>query len=192
MKKEVLIKTKILDAARKRMVKFGYRKVTMDEIAKDLVMSKNTIYLYFKSKVEIAEGLFARLRKSINDGQAVIEKENRNSLDVIAKNILFFQKELSPWFEHFLGDIKSELPDLWSDFINYRTEKILEIKSLVEKGIAKGIFRKVHPGLAVRVYLGAVDSIINPEILEQEHVSFQEALEAVLDIWIRGIQKEGK
>ncbi len=192
MKKEALIKTKILDTAQKRMVKFGYRKVTMDEIAKDLVMSKNTIYLHFKSKVEIAEGLFAKLKKSINDGQAVIEKENRNSLDVISKNILFFQKELSPWFEHFLGDIKSELPDLWSDFINYRTEKILEIKGLVEKGVGKGIFRKVHPGLAVRVYLGAVDSIINPEILEQEHVSFQEALEAVLDIWIRGIQKEGK
>lgn len=192
MKKEVLIKTKILDVAQKRMVKFGYRKVTMDEIAKDLVMSKNTIYLYFKSKVEIAKGLFARLKESIDDGQAAIEKENKSSLDVISKNILFFQKELSPWFEHFLGDIKSELPDLWSDFISYRTEKILEIKSLVEKGIQKGIFRKVHPGLAVRVYLGAVDSIINPEILEQEHVSFQEALEAVLDIWVRGIQKEGK
>ena len=32
----ITMKDKILNAAEKRMVKFGYRKVTMDEIAKDL------------------------------------------------------------------------------------------------------------------------------------------------------------
>jgi len=183
------IKAKILNAAEKRMVKFGYRKVTMDEIAKDLGMSKNTIYLHFASKAEMADELFVRLKQRINQGQAVIEKENKNPLDVISRNILFFQKELSPWFEHFLGDVKLDLPDLWNDFTNYRTEKILEIKGLIEKGIRKGIFRKVNPGLAVRVYLGAVDSIINPEILTQENVSFQESLEVVLDIWSKGILK---
>jgi len=180
---------KILNAAEKRMIKFGYRKVTMDEIAKDLGMSKNTIYLHFASKAEMADELFVRLKQRINQGQAVIEKENKNPLDVISKNILFFQKELSPWFEHFLGDVKSDLPDLWKDFTDYRTEKILEIKGLIEKGIQRGIFRKVNPGLAVRVYLGAVDSIINPEILTQENVSFQGALEAVLDIWSSGVLK---
>jgi len=184
------VRVRILDAAEKRMVRFGYRKVTMDEIAADLVMSKNTIYLHFKSKVEIAKGLFDRLEARINNGQAAIEKANKNPLDVISKNIMFFQKELSPWFEHFLKDIKLELPDVWRDFIDFRTDKILEIKELIEKGIKKGIFRKVNSGLAVRVYLGAVDSIINPEILEEEHVSFQEAIEAVIDIWSQGILKK--
>jgi len=32
------------------MLKFGYRKVTMDEIAADLVMSKNTIYKAFSER----------------------------------------------------------------------------------------------------------------------------------------------
>jgi len=187
MKTKDLARTKILNAAEARMVKFGYRKVTMDEIAKDLVMSKNTIYLHFKSKVEIAEGLFDRLKKRINSIQAVIEKKEKDPLEVISKNILFFQKELSPWFEHFLGDIKLELPELWQDFINFRTEKILEIKTLVEKGMKKGVFRKVNPELAVRVYLGAIDSIINPEVMGQEHLSFQEAIDAILDIWSKGI-----
>ena len=52
-----MIAEKILDASENRMVKFGYRKVTMDEIAQDLAMSKNTIYLYFRSKVDIAKAL---------------------------------------------------------------------------------------------------------------------------------------
>ncbi len=187
MKSKSLIREKILNAAEKRMVKFGYRKVTMDEIAGDLAMSKNTIYLHFKSKVEIAQGLFDSLKKRINDGQALIEKNNKNPLDVISGNIMFFQKELAPWFEHFLKDIKLELPELWTDFTEFRAAKIMEIKDLIDKGINKGIFRKVNSGLAVRVYLGAVDSIINPEFLESEHMSFHEALESVLDIWSKGI-----
>ena len=189
MKTKDSAKEKILDAAQKRMVEFGYRKVTMDEIANDLIMSKATIYLHFKNKVEIAESLFACLKTRINDGQLKIEKENKNPLDVISKNILFLQKELSPWFEHFLGDIKLEVPELWKDFIAFRTDKILEIKGLIEKGIKKGVFRKVNAGLAVRVYLGAIDSIINPEILEQEQISFQDALEVISDIWSNGILK---
>jgi len=45
------VKEKILNAAEKRMVKFGYRKVTMDGIAQDLTMSKNTIYKFFKVRL---------------------------------------------------------------------------------------------------------------------------------------------
>jgi len=184
---DTLVKEKILNAAEKRMVKFGYRKVTMDEIAQDLAMSKNTIYKYFQSKDEIAESLFLRFKQKINNQQAVIEKESKNPIDVISKNILFFQKELTPWFEHFLGDIKSELPAVWASFVNYRTEKIMDLKALVEKGIKKGVFRKVNASIAVRVYLGAIDSIINPEVLEQENISFHEAIKAILDLWSTGI-----
>ncbi len=57
---------KILNAAEKRMVKFGYRKVTMDEIALDLHMSKNTIYKGFAGKEEIAKALVKRLQQRLN------------------------------------------------------------------------------------------------------------------------------
>jgi len=43
MKKPDPVAEKILAAAEARMVRLGYHKVTMDEIAADLRMSKNTI-----------------------------------------------------------------------------------------------------------------------------------------------------
>jgi len=46
-----LTRERILDASMIRMLKFGYRKVTMDEIAQDLVMSKNTIYQNFPGEM---------------------------------------------------------------------------------------------------------------------------------------------
>ena len=172
------------------MLKFGYRKVTMDEIAGDLGMSKNTIYRYFQSKEQIAEVIFEQLKDRINAGILEIEKHEKDPLKVISKNILFVQKELAPWFDYFLADIKTELPQLWEGFIHYRTEKIFEIEALIREGIRKKEFRQVNSMIAMRAFLGAIDAVINPELLHKENISFEKALEEVLDLWSNGISRK--
>lgn len=180
---------KILNASQARMVRFGYHKVTMDEISGDLRMSKNTIYRHFPSKIDIAKGLVVRIRNKINDYQLKIEKTEKDPLKIISLNILFLQQELTPWFEHFLKDIQVELPELWQEFVDFRAGKVMDLEKLVSAGIKKRKFRDVNPALAVRAYLGAVNNIIDPEVLQQEGVSFQQALETVMDIWSKGILK---
>ncbi len=182
-----LVKDNILAAAEKRMIQFGYRKVTMDEIAQDLGMSKNTIYKHFASKDEIAQAMFALLCSRINENILNIKKDEKDPIKIISQNILFIQKELSPWFEHFLGDIKIELPRLWQKFIQYRTEKITEVQGLITEGIQKKKLRKVNAAIAMRSFLGAVDAVINPEFLQNENMSFQSAMDEVVQIWSKGI-----
>ena len=185
---------KILDAAQARMIKFGYRKVTMDEIAQDLTMSKNTIYKHFVGKEEIARNLVYRLEQELNDGLDRIEKTEKDPLKIFSDSIFLLRKALGPWFEHFFSEISLELPDVWKEFLRYRNEKILGIRSLVERGTKKGIFRRINPSVAVEAYLGAVKAVIHPRFLEQENLRFDQALEAVLDIWASGImaKKRGK
>lgn len=182
-----LVKDNILSAAEKRMIQFGYRKVTMDEIAQDLGMSKNTIYKHFASKDEIAEAMFVQLCARINENILTIKKGEQDPIKIISQNILFIQKELSPWFEHFLGDIKIELPRLWQKFIQYRTEKITDVQGLITEGIQKKKFRKVSAAIAMRSFLGAVDAVISPEFLQNENMSFQSAMDEVVQIWSKGI-----
>ena len=79
MKKTNPVVTKILIAAKTRMVRFGYHKVTMDEIAADLRMSKNTIYLHFPGKIEIAKELVERIKDEINDNQLKVEKTEKTA-----------------------------------------------------------------------------------------------------------------
>ena len=181
------VEEKILAAAEKRMVRFGYRKVTMDEIAQDLGMSKNTIYKFFVSKEDIAKCLIKRLQRDLNDKLDSIEKAQTDPLLVFSDSVLLMRRQLGPWFECFFREIPTELPALWEEFLHYRNEKILDIRSLIEKGCSNGIFRRVNPSIATEAYLGAVKAIMNPRFLEQEKLSFEQALDAVLDIWSNGI-----
>jgi len=191
VEKKELLRQKILNAARGRMIVFGFRKVTMDEIAGDLSMSKNTIYKEFTGKEEIARCLVLDLEREINRGLEEIEQTRQDPLKVFSDSIFLLRKKLGPWFERFFKEISAELPDLWEQFLRYRNEKILSIRFQVERGVKKGIFRKVNPAIAVEAYLGAVKAVVNPRFLEQEALSFERALEAVLDIWASGILKKG-
>lgn len=54
---------KILDAASKRFLHYGYGKTTMSEIASDCNMSTGNVYRYFPSKLDIAETFARALRE---------------------------------------------------------------------------------------------------------------------------------
>ena len=190
--KSAHLEERILNAAEKRMLRFGYRKVTMDEIAADLVMSKNTIYKYFSSKEDIAKGLLQRLQQHLNSGLLHIEKTQKDPLKVFSSSVFLMRKQLGPWFEHFFKEISMELPGPWEEFLRYRNEKILDIRLLVEKGIRRGTFRKINPSIAVQAYLGAVKAILSPKFIKEENITFDEALEAILDIWSNGIIKKSE
>jgi len=182
-----IVKEKILNAAQKRMVKFGYRKVSMDEIALDLHMSKNTIYKLFVGKEEIAKSLVKRLQQQLNAGLDNIEKTQHDPLQIFSDSVLLLRKLLGPWFEHFFREIPTELPALWEEFLNFRNEKILAIRSLVEKGANNGIFRRVNASIATEAYLGAVKAVTNPRFLQEENLTFEQALDQFLDLWSNGI-----
>ncbi len=190
MKESGPARERILNAARERMIKFGFRKVTMDEIASDLKMSKNTIYKYFASKEKIASALFSLLKERIEGKQEEIKRRCNNPLEIISETVLFLKKDLSVWFSPFMSDIEVELPGLWKDFVGFRTKQILDLESLIKLAIKKGLFRPVNPAIAVRAYLGAIDNVIEPEVLEREGLSFSDAIEAVMDIWSKGVVKK--
>ena len=46
-------KEKIIEASRNLFHQFGFKKVSMDEIAKEAGVTKKTIYMYFNSKEEL-------------------------------------------------------------------------------------------------------------------------------------------
>lgn len=54
------VKNLILDKAKERMERFGFKKTTMDEISRDCKISKKTIYEHFKDKEDMFQCLFLR------------------------------------------------------------------------------------------------------------------------------------
>lgn len=54
------VKNLILDKAKERIDRFGFKKTTMDEVSRDCKISKKTIYEHFKDKEDLFISLFVR------------------------------------------------------------------------------------------------------------------------------------
>ncbi|MBN2344617.1 MAG: TetR/AcrR family transcriptional regulator [Deltaproteobacteria bacterium] len=54
---------RILDAAATLFEKWGYRKTSMDDVAREAGMAKGTLYLYFKTKADLAVQVIAEEKR---------------------------------------------------------------------------------------------------------------------------------
>ena len=67
----------ILDASDRLMARFGFRKMTMDDVAREAGVGKRTIYLYFKSKEDVGLSSIGRVVDSVYERLKVIAESGR-------------------------------------------------------------------------------------------------------------------
>lgn len=82
----------IIDAAQKRFAHYGLTKVTMDEIAADLGISKAALYYYFSTKEDIFRQVIAREQQEFIH---LVEKTNETKTTAKEKLLQYFQHHLT-------------------------------------------------------------------------------------------------
>ena len=71
-------KEQVIEAARRLFHQFGFKKVSMDEIAKEAGVTKKTIYMYFGSKEELLKYF---IQEEIRNMEDIVEKVETQQLD---------------------------------------------------------------------------------------------------------------
>src|SRR6185369_11823974 len=87
------VRDAILDATDELLIKFGYKKMTIDDLAREVGIGKGSVYLHFESKEEIAlshidriiERLKARLRH-LAEGKGKVEDR---LCDMLLERVLY-------------------------------------------------------------------------------------------------------
>lgn len=185
------MKNRILESAEKRFFEYGYRKVTMDEIASDLGISKKTLYAHVKSKDAAAIAVIRALHKDIDKLLKQFSIEITDPVERLCRMITEVSIRLTRIGSLFLADIKKDIPDLWRECEDYREKKILEYgETILKEGIRKGKVKKdINTKIAMLVFLGAIHAVIQPEVFVKNPFSIDEAYKNILNIFLKGIQK---
>jgi AcrR family transcriptional regulator len=184
------IKGRILQKAEEHFLKLGYSKVTMNEIAEDLGMSKKTLYVHFQSKEELLKTMIFKLQNEriaqinalLNDTQIDFIEKLRQLLNLTAE----FHKRITP---DFLKEINRCAPGSCADletFVRTKVETVLS--SLFREGIEKKVFRNdIDVQLLVMMHVGAVQYLIRSEVLEQLPLTSHQVLQSIGRVMFYGI-----
>jgi AcrR family transcriptional regulator len=75
------LRHRVLDAADRLLARFGYRKMTVDDIAAEAGIGKGSVYLAFASKEEVALSCIDRMVDQLLDDLRAIASESRPHLE---------------------------------------------------------------------------------------------------------------
>ena len=181
-------KERIIEIAEQRFLQHGTSKVTLDEIASDLRMSKKTIYKFFPSKEDllktIVHAIMARLRarvEGIVESDKPFAQKAPELLAVLGRQIGMISKQ-------FMLDLQRFAPALWKEMDEFRRERILtNVRRMFSQAQKEGVFRKdLDIELFILVFLSSVQGIVNPHNLTQQSFSGEEALAGIFKIIFEG------
>jgi AcrR family transcriptional regulator len=136
------LRERILTEADDLFCKFGVKRITMDDVAKQLGMSKKTIYQHFKDKNELVYVLIQNMLEAqmkVMDEQAVSAE---NAVQEVFLVVTHLQDMLSKMNPMIFYDLQKYHPEVWTLFKNFRYSYMKDclLKNL-KWGVEEGLFR---------------------------------------------------
>jgi|WetSurMetagenome_2_1015567.scaffolds.fasta_scaffold08806_3 TetR/AcrR family transcriptional regulator, cholesterol catabolism regulator len=181
----------ILERVRELFFKYGVRSVSMDDICRDIGVSKKRLYTYFQSKTELVSKLLELERRNF---EIIFEHHNFEGINAI-DILLIVSRDLGERFwdisPSMTFDLKKYYPDIYHQHIDERIEFIYQkIQINLQKGISQGMYRDdLSIELVARLYIRRLIDIHNPEFFPADKFSFQTLFDVMFDNFIRGIAR---
>jgi AcrR family transcriptional regulator len=82
------IRDLILEAADRLLARYGYRKMTIDDLAREVGIGKGTVYLHFASKEEVALCRIDRVIEQMNEQLRIIAHNQKPPADRLREMLL--------------------------------------------------------------------------------------------------------
>ena len=186
------VRERILEESEMLFFRYGVRRVTMDDVAKALGMSKKTLYQYYSDKDElVAEATQAHLDRE----RIEFDKIFRNSENSIKSLFLISQcmrKSLSEINPSVLFDLKRFYPKSWEYWTEFKDQYIF--KSIVEnikKGIEEEYFRsEVNAEILANLRVMEIQILFDRESFPSEKFNFMEVQMQLFNHFVYGIATE--
>jgi len=136
------VKERIVKSAFNLFWRYGIKSVTMDDIAKELGISKRTIYQHYPDKEAI---LSMAIKEQLSTQKCEMEKLDENSENPIEQMIQAtdqMRTAIAHMNPTLIYDLKKYYPESWALFQDYKNEFVIKsIRENMEHGILLGLYR---------------------------------------------------
>lgn len=122
--------------------KYGIKSVTMDDVARELGMSKKTLYQYVENKNDLVSKVLDYHLYQKNCSFKEISEKNLNAIEELLEVGIYIIKSTKNYNPSTEYDLKKYYPDLYTKLRNIRKERMYEaILKNIQKGKNEGLFR---------------------------------------------------
>ncbi len=136
-----IARVRIIAAAESLFKKYGIRSVLMDDIAKELSMSKRTLYQIFETKDDIVMAVVSAVMENHQSCIQNFKKRAANSVQHLAMISEYFKSEIMSMNPVLFFDLKKFYPNAWAMYRFHKENTInCDVVSVLRTGIEEGLF----------------------------------------------------
>ena len=172
------MRNKILETSSDKFIQFGFKSITMDDIATTLTISKKTIYEHFDNKTDLVDACVDFVFDEIARKIQYIQNIETNPIEG-----LFQIKKIA--LKHMANSSQSPQFQLQKRELNVMGKGF---RKSLKRGIKMGLFRpSINIELITRLYFNGIQGLRNPELFPSEEYKPNQLLENYLDYHVRAI-----
>lgn len=167
----------LIDKADRLFMRYGIRSVSMDDIAKELSVSKKTLYQWIDNKTDLIHHIFmARMEADKREIDRLSQSADNalEELVAVGRYMISQLREVSPTFRYDLEKYYPDIHKKMDEFHGAYFEAFMT-KNL-EWGMKEGYYRKnLHPQLIAKFFINAAIHTSHNEVfpIELMHLDMQ-------------------
>lgn len=183
------MRDKILLGATDLFLNYGFKSITMDDIANNLGMSKKTIYQYFDNKTKLVEATVLYLFEFISAGIDNICSLEQNPIEEIYRIKQFVMEHLKDEKSSPQYQLQKYYPKI-SNTLKTKQFEVMQscvVKNL-QRGIALGLYRdSLNVQFIARIYFNSMMALKDNDLFPLHQYSMPMMMNHYLEYHLRGI-----
>ena len=186
-------RNKVIISAGKIFSRYGFKKTTMDEIAKALKMGKSSIYYYFDSKEDIFEAVVLWEANILRNELTTAIKSVESPIDKMRNYVYVRMKSFEKLSNYYNAIFDKNLDHFY--FIEkirekYDREELAILRLILYHGTRNKVFNvgnSEYTALAIQTTLKGLEV---PLFWKKKEENIENRLKAILDVLFYGIVKK--
>jgi len=185
-----LFRQKIIRISGHIFSRYGFRKTTMEEIARALNKGKSSIYYYYKSKEEIFEAVVMYEANTLRNQLTKAIKAVDSPIEKLKAYVYVRMKAFEKLSNYYNAIFDKDLDHF--EFIEkvrekYDREELAILRLIIYDGARRGYFRPDNSEFTAMAVQTALKGLEVPLFWKRRQQNMQNRLEAILDVLFYGL-----
>ena len=183
------IRDRILHKAHDLFNRHGIRRVTMDEIASQLGMSKKTIYQFFADKDELVKAITEEHLQKNRESCSLEKTKATDAIHEIFLTLDMMQEMLGYINPTMIHDLEKFHPDSFEKFNQFKEQYLYNVvKDNLTWGIAEGLYREeLNKEVITKLRLNLIFLPFNQDIFPQNKYNLAEVAKEIIEHYLYGL-----
>jgi AcrR family transcriptional regulator len=183
------VKTSILQRAMDMFQRYGLRAMTMDDVCRELAMSKKTLYQHFANKADLVDQAVRHVFGLHQFSMDQIAAEHENAIDRMISRYAFLMRMMESHGPNMMFPLKKYYPKTYEWLFAQRQRTMVEaLVQTIKDGQAQRLFREdLEPELVAQIHFTTMVGLADSDAVTENFSQRRALIWTAISLFIRSI-----